>query len=191
MPNPRVQLLGRAGSPSTSASCLDAFQQEINYVFRSLRRLGTAPSELEDLAQEVFLALCRSWPDYDSSRPLRPYLFGIAFRIATAHQRKRRRETAFTLFEVPDTRPGPDELVAAKKARALLLTAIERIPLRRRAVLVLHELDGVPVQEIAATLGVPRFTIYSRLRTARHELESAVRRLTGDDPSGGVARGAR
>ncbi|HLK89695.1 MAG TPA: sigma-70 family RNA polymerase sigma factor [Polyangia bacterium] len=162
---------------STGATCLDAFRREVDYVYRTLRRLGTAPSELEDLAQEVFVALCRAWPDYDARRPLRPYLFGIAFRIAASHQRKRRREVALTLLEVPDTAPGPDDLLAAKKKRALLLMAIESVPLRRRAVLIMHELDGVPVQEIAATLGVPRFTIYSRLRTARHELESAVRRL--------------
>ncbi len=182
--NARARILRKTGSPSIGATCLDAFQQEIDYVYRSLRRLGTAPSELEDLAQEVFVALCRSWPDYDTSRPLRPYLFGIAFRIAIAHQRKRRREVGLTLVDVPDTAPGPDDLLAAKKKRALLLKAIESVPLRRRAVLVMHELDGVPVQEIAATLGVPRFTIYSRLRTARHELENALRRLTMAGPPG-------
>ena len=57
-----------------------------------------------------------------------------------------------------------------------LLAALERIPLRRRAVLVMHEIDGVPVQEVATALGSPRFTVYSRLRKARRELESALRR---------------
>src|SRR4051812_24440482 len=68
-------------------ACLDAFQRELDYVWRTLRRLGTSPSEVEDLAQELFLALRRSWTEYDPDRPLRPYLFGIAFRIVSAHQR--------------------------------------------------------------------------------------------------------
>src|SRR5262245_33107478 len=151
-------------------ACLDAFQRELDYVFRTLRRLGTAPSEVEDLAQEVFLALRRSWADYDPSRPLRPYLFGIAFRIASAHERKRRRELAFGVVEVGDGGPGPDDALQTKQARALVLAALERIPLPRRAVLVMHDLDDVPMDQVAAVLAVPLFTAYSRLRKARREL---------------------
>jgi DNA-directed RNA polymerase specialized sigma24 family protein len=45
-------------------------------------------------------------------------------------------------------------------------------------VLVMHDLDGVPVADIGSVLGIPRFTVYSRLRKARRELETALRRLT-------------
>ena len=81
-----------APQQTADEACLDAYQKELDYIYRTLRRLGTAPSEVEDLAQEVFLALRRSWSEYDRSRPLRPYLFGIAFRISAARQRKRSRE---------------------------------------------------------------------------------------------------
>jgi RNA polymerase sigma-70 factor (ECF subfamily) len=159
-------------------ACLDAFQRELDYIFRTLRRLGTSAAEVEDLAQELFLVLRRSWSGYDPERPLRPYLFGIAFRIVCAHRRKRGREVALEVVEVGDTGPGPDDALATKQARALVLAALERIPLPRRAVLVMHDLDGVPVEEVASALGIPRFTVYSRLRKARRELDSAVRRLT-------------
>ena len=158
-------------------ACLDAFQRELDYVYRTLRRLGTAPSEVDDLAQELFLALRRSWSEYDPERPLRPYLFGIAFRIASAHQRKRSREVAFGIVEIDDTGPGPDDALQIKQARALVLAALERVPLPRRAVLVMHELDDVPVSEVASALSIPLFTAYSRLRKARKELAAAVRRL--------------
>jgi RNA polymerase sigma-70 factor (ECF subfamily) len=166
-------------SPGLSAdeACLDAFQRELDYVYRTLRRLGTAPSEVDDLAQEVFLALRRSWNDYDPERPLRPYLFGIAFRIASAYERKRRREVAFGVVEVGDAGPGPDDAVQSKQARALVLAALERIPLPRRAVLVMHDIDDVPVGQVASVLDIPMFTVYSRLRKARRELETAVRRM--------------
>jgi len=157
---------------------LDAFQRELDYVHRTLRRLGTTPSEVEDLAQEVFLVLRRAWSTYDPSRPLRPFLFGIAFRISAAHQRKWKREVALEVVEVPDGAPGPDDALVSKQARAVILAALERIPLLRRAVLVMHDIDGVPVEDAAAALGIPRFTAYSRLRKARRELETAVRRLT-------------
>jgi RNA polymerase sigma-70 factor, ECF subfamily len=159
-------------------ACLAAFQRELDYVFRTLRRLGTWPSEVEDLAQELFLVLRRSWSEYDPDRPLRPYLFGIAFRIASAHRRKRDREQAFEVVEVIDTDAGPDDALATKRARALVLAALEQIPLPRRAALVMHDLDDVSVEDVASALGIPKFTVYSRLRKARRELERALQRLT-------------
>ena len=166
-----------ASRPSADEACLDAFQRELDYVYRTLRRLGTAPSEVDDLAQEVFLALRRSWNEYDQQRPLRPYLFGISFRIASAYERKRRREVAFGVVEVGDVGPGPDDALQSKQARALVLAALERIPLPRRAVLVMHDIDDVSVGNVASVLDIPLFTVYSRLRKARRELEAAVRRL--------------
>ena len=158
-------------------NCLDAFQRELDYVFRTLRRLGVGPSEIEDLAQEVFLALRHSWTEYDPERPLRPYLFGIAFRIASAHRRKRDREVALGVVEADDPNPSPDDALAAKQARAVVLGALEKIPLPRRAVLVMHDIDDVAIKEVAAVLSIPLFTAYSRLRKARRELEAAVKRV--------------
>lgn len=159
-------------------ACLEAFQRELDYLHRTLRRLGAPASELDDFVQEVFLALRGGWSAYDPSRPLRPYLFGIAFRIVAAQRRKRIREVPFEIVEVGDLGPGPEDVLQTKQARALVLAALEQIPLPRRAVLVMHDLDDVPVEEAAAVLGIPRFTAYSRLRKARRELEAAVRRLT-------------
>jgi RNA polymerase sigma-70 factor (ECF subfamily) len=162
-------------------ACLVAFHGELDYVCRTLRRLGTAPSDVEDLAQEVFVALRRSWTEYDPNRPLRPYLFGIAFRIASVdarwRRRHRRREVALDAVELTAAVPGPDAALERKQARALVLAALERIPLPRRAVLVTHDLDDVPVCEVADGLGIPLFTAYSRLRKARCELASALRRM--------------
>ena len=84
---------------------------------------------------------------------------------------------AFGVVELGDTGPGPDEALQSKQARALVLAALERIPLPRRAVLVMHDIDDIPVGEVAKVLDIPLFTAYSRLRKARRELEVAVRRV--------------
>jgi RNA polymerase sigma-70 factor (ECF subfamily) len=165
-----------------SEPCLEAFLREFDYIHRTLRRLGTARSEADDLAQDVFVALRKCWSDYDPGRPLRPYLFGIAFRIAAAHHRKRKRErnreAQFEIIEVTTTDPGPENALETKQARALVLAALEHVPLPRRAVLVMYDLDEIPVGDIASILGIPTFTVYSRLRKARREMGVAVRRLT-------------
>ena len=55
-----------------------------------------------------------SWSHYDSSRPLRPYLFGVAFRVVSMQRRKRRREVAFASLEIRDGGPGPRRGVASQ-----------------------------------------------------------------------------
>lgn len=174
-----LRLVPRAAPPvSLDDACLGAFQRELDYVHRSFRRLGARYFEVDDLTQDLFVALRRTWSEYDPTRPLRPYLFGFAFRIAAAHKRKRRREVAMGIgSEVDDKGPGPDEQLQSKQSRAMLLAALDRIPLPRRAVLVMHELDDVPVAEIASVLSIPLFTVYSRLRKARRELQAGIRRL--------------
>ncbi len=166
------------GSPVTAAEgCLAAYQQEFDYLTRSLRRLGVPYSELEDLAHEVFLVLHRRWDDYDPTRALRPWLFGIAFRVVSAHRRRHIREVPHAAIEAEDLAPRPDQLMAAEQARSLVLKALEGVPMERRAVLVMHDLDNVAMREIASVLSIPLFTAYSRLRKARKELESSVLRL--------------
>jgi RNA polymerase sigma-70 factor, ECF subfamily len=162
-------------SPHTNDNaCLEAYQREFDYLVRTLRRLGVNPEDVEDLAHEVFLVLRRTWEEYDQERALKPYLFGIAFRVAASHRRKYWREVPFATVEGQDRAPYPDEVLAASQARTLVLAALERIPLKRRAVLIMHDLDEVSVQDVAATLSIPLFTAYSRLRKARRELETAV-----------------
>jgi RNA polymerase sigma-70 factor (ECF subfamily) len=164
--------------PSSEATaerdCLGAFGQEFDYLCRTLRRLGVPEADVEDLGHEVFLVLQRRWEDYDPSRPLRPYLFGIAFRVASAHHRRRIREVPTDALEVEDPGALPDQSLQAKEARAIVLRALERLPLARRAVFIMHDLDEVPMRGVAAVLSIPTFTAYSRLRKARKEFEAAV-----------------
>jgi RNA polymerase sigma-70 factor (ECF subfamily) len=177
--------------PGAAHRCLSAFRIELDYVQRTLRRFGTDRSEVDDLAQEVFLVLHRRWAEYDPSRPLRPYLFGIALRIALAHQRKRCREITIGTVELGDERPDPEDALSTKQTHALFQAALQRIPLPRRTVLVMHELDHVPVTEVASALSIPLFTVYSRLRKAREELEIATRRILNAQEGRLASRGSK
>ena len=165
---------GSVSCRTVDEACLEAYQRELDYLMRTLRRLGVESEDVEDLAQEVFLVLRRTWHAYDPTRALKPYLFGIAFRVAAAYRRKRWREVPLASVETPGNLPSPDRQLEANQARALILAALQRIPLQRRAVLVMHDIDEVSVQDVAATLSIPLFTAYSRLRKARRELEAAV-----------------
>jgi RNA polymerase sigma-70 factor (ECF subfamily) len=160
------------------------YKRELDYLCRTLRRLGVSSSDVEDLAHEVFLVLHRRWADFDVSLPLRPWLFGIAFRVASAYHKRIRREVPRSWeawMEVEDLGPRPDEAAEQRRRRALLLAALEHVPLERRAVLVMHDLDEASMRDIARALSIPRFTAYSRLRKSRRELDEALRRMVERD----------
>jgi RNA polymerase sigma-70 factor (ECF subfamily) len=157
------------------------FTMHAPYVWNTLRRLGVPTPDLEDQTHEVFLQVRRHLDDYDSSRPLKPWLFGFAYRIASQHRRRahRRHETVGSerVEHAIDTAALADERLAAEQDRRLVLEALDAIDLDRRAVFVLYEIDGVTMDEIARSLGIPVNTAYSRLRVARGEFAAAVKRL--------------
>jgi RNA polymerase sigma-70 factor (ECF subfamily) len=171
-------------APTLESACLDAFDRELDYLFETIRRLGARPSDVEDLVQDVFVVLHRNWPTLDTTRSLRPYLFGVAFRIVCAHRRRHSREIPRPGLDAEDGGASPEFLAQSKESAGLLMAALERVPLPRRAVLVMHDLDGVRISEVARRLSVTRFGAYARLRKARRELATAVRRLL----KGGGAR---
>jgi RNA polymerase sigma-70 factor, ECF subfamily len=158
---------------------LRAFEFEFDYLIRTLRRMGVPRDEVEDLAHEVFLVLYQNWERYDPTRPLRAYIFGIAYRVACNYLRKRKREFPIAIMEVGDQGPRPDQALEASQARALVLRALKRVPLQRRAVLIMHDIDKLPMTEIASNLSIYCFTGYSRLRKARKEFAAAVTSILG------------
>jgi len=166
-----------AAAPTPENACLEAFDRELDYLFETLHRLGAGPREIEDLAQEVFVVLHRNWSSFDTTRPLRPYLFGVAFRIVCAHRRRHAREIPQPALDAQDAGAGPEGLLQTRESVALLMAALEQVPLRRRVVVVMHDLDGVPIADVARRLSISRFGAYARLRKARGELAAAVRRL--------------
>jgi RNA polymerase sigma factor (sigma-70 family) len=170
--------------------CARAFQVEFDYVYRALRRHGVRHQDARDLVQEVFLVMWRRWQEFDDSRQLRPWLAGIAFKVAHSHHRRfARREIPSDQLDPAADTPGPEDELTQSRTRELVLVALERLPEKYRSVLVLHDLDGIPVREIAELAELPRFTVHTRLRRARAQLREHVRLLeTG--PAAGRARAA-
>jgi RNA polymerase sigma-70 factor (ECF subfamily) len=157
------------------------YQQQFRYVFRTLRRLGAAPVEVDDLVQEVFTVVFQRLGDYDRNRPVEPWLFGIAFRVASTHRRRRSRrvsEVALGAHDLADEdAAGPEASLGDRRARELVLRALDALSLDQRAVFVMHEIDEQPIPVVAETLGIPLNTAYSRLRAARAGFAARVRRL--------------
>jgi RNA polymerase sigma-70 factor (ECF subfamily) len=155
------------------------YEAEIGYVSESLQRLGVRYGDVEDIAHDVFVTLQRKLVDYDATRPLRPWLFGICLRIASDYRRSARirRETGSDHISEPvDDAARPDDQLIARDARRRVLAGLDALSLEQRAVFVLHELDDISISEVAVALEIPLNTAYSRLRLARARFTAAIRR---------------
>jgi RNA polymerase sigma-70 factor (ECF subfamily) len=164
----------------TQADFTRLYESEFDYVWNVLRRLGVADAHLEDVAHDVFTTAWKKLDDYDPMRPLRPWLFGIAFRLASDFRDRawQKKEVADPDADVAaDESASPHAQVESKQARAIVLRAMEAMPLERRAVFVMHELEGQGIPEVADALQVPLNTAYSRLRLARRDFAVAVEKL--------------
>ena len=159
-----------------------AYRDHFKAVWRFISRLGVRPEHVEDVTHEVFLTAFRRLDSYDTSRPLAPWLFGIAFRLAGDFKR-----LAFIRREVPQeaevhevaatSGPVAERGVMAREARVMLEEILETMDLDQRAVFVMHEFDGLPVPQIAQVVDIPVATAYSRLRLARQQFNAGVKRL--------------
>ena len=167
------------GASQAGALLRVLFDAHAGYVWNTLRRLGAPGADLEDLTHDVFVQVHRRLADYDPARPVRPWLFAFAYRIASQHRRRahRRHEIAGEPDATADPAPAAEERLRSAEDRRLVVDALASVAEERRAVFVLHEIDGTPMKDIAAALAIPVNTAYSRLRVAREEFAAAVKRL--------------
>jgi RNA polymerase sigma-70 factor (ECF subfamily) len=150
--------------------------EHFDLVWRSLRRFGVPPDDLDDAAQQVFVVASRRLGDIAESTE-RAFLFQTALRVAAdARRRLRRRkeEGDESLAGHVHPLPSPEELVDLHRARVLLDELLEGLPIELRAVLVLFEMEQMSRTEIAEALGLPPGTVASRLQRARGMFEERL-----------------
>jgi RNA polymerase sigma-70 factor (ECF subfamily) len=183
--------IGRAAEGAPTPTLDRIHEDHADFVYRSLQRLGVREGDLEDAMQDVFVVVHKKLHTFDGAARVTTWLYGICIRVAAAHRRRAhvRRERASADVgdeRSPDSRPDPEAAALQKQARERFVLVLDALPEERRAVFVMFEVEGLSAVEIAAMLGVPVGTVYSRLSVAREEFTAAALRLERRDRSGGV-----
>jgi RNA polymerase sigma-70 factor, ECF subfamily len=183
---------GVAPPSSAGATHLDGgalFRAHAAFVASFLGRLGVEPPDLDDAVQEVFLIAHRRGGFVEGDAQPTTWLAEIALRIASGMRRSRRRR-AVAVAATPAADGGgvtPFDALAAAESLARVQQALDTLSLEHRAVFVLFEIEGAPCESIAAGMGIPIGTVYSRLHAARRGFQEAYARLDGDRPAAIVA----
>jgi len=154
----------------------ELYLENVDFVWRSLRRLGVPEPDVADSAQEVFLVAFRRMDQFEGRARWTTWLYRICFRVASERRRRahvRREipcEQAALELLLPPTRDEHAEL-------EVLDALLDAMDLEQRAVFTLFELEGFTGPEIAELLDVPLPTVYSRLRLARADFAARARRI--------------
>jgi len=163
----------------------EAFQELVKQykdsLYAFLRRFLNQSDLVDDVFQETFMQLYVSRDSYDSSRPLRPWLFTIAANKAKDALRRMQRVDSANLGSLfdseehsiddvlnmldSDTRMPYDDLVR-DETESSVKRVISRMPAKLREILILAYFHKFSYAEIAGMLRIPVGTVKSRLHTA-------------------------
>ena len=153
------------------------FETHHQRLYRLARRLSGSSEDARDLVQETFLRAARSPHSVPEGAPHEEaWLVRVLVNIC----RDRWRQLAVRRHHNPSLASSTSTAhpESALIARRLIQQALEGLPPRRRAVLVLYELEGKPIPAIARLLGVSAVTVRWHLSIGRREmvkvLEGAV-----------------
>jgi RNA polymerase sigma-70 factor (ECF subfamily) len=187
MPRPAAAAL--VPGPAANASFAEIYDATFAFAWRTARRLGTPEANLDDVVQEIFLVAHRRQHEFEGRSSIKTWIYGIVFNVVRAHRRELAAKHPHALHDegradpdlVVDAADGPDERTAKREAARVVDRFLQGLDDERREVFVLVELEQMSAPEIAALLGIPLNTVYSRLRLARLEFSKAVARHRARD----------
>jgi RNA polymerase sigma-70 factor (ECF subfamily) len=148
--------------------------------WRALRRLGVSEVALEDALQDVFLVLHRRMNEFEARASITTWIYGIVLRVAKDYRRAEARHSARLtrlaqqLATELDSVVDPAYAVEHREANQLMHVLLAKLADDLREVLVLVELEDLPLREACQSLGVNQRTGQRRLRAARKEFDALL-----------------
>jgi RNA polymerase sigma-70 factor (ECF subfamily) len=142
-------------------------------------------SEADDLAQEVFIKAYYALPKFQFRSEFGTWLYRIAMNHARDYLRKNKhRLDELSIHELGETIPGAsgssfEQRQLADKRRALVQTALRRLPEKYQTILVLRDIQELPYEEISRILAISPGTVDSRLHRARKKLREKLAAIVG------------
>ena len=177
--SPEVVAAAQAGDDRAFAAIVTHYERS---VFALAYRMTRDAARAEELAQDVFLRVWQKLGSFDTTRPLRPWLFRLARNACLNALRKWQPPTVSIHADGDDHGPrdlpahGPSALdVAADRELAHRLEdAIAQLPEDYRTVITLRHLEGLAYADIAHVLDLPIGTVKVRIHRARGRLRGLL-----------------
>lgn len=142
--------------------------------------LTRKPPEADDLVQETYLRAFRFSHRFQPGTHLRAWLFQILRNTFLTFYRRRERESAVAEDGVPDWdvpmfHDAPEDTASTMEAHTDLERAMHGLPEEFRTVLLMAEVEGMPLEEVARVMSCPVGTVKSRIFRAKERLRPLLR----------------
>jgi RNA polymerase sigma-70 factor, ECF subfamily len=169
-------LLERAVAGDVSAFERIIMRYERRVLSLAWRLLGR-PEDAQDAAQEVFLRAFRYLRRFDRRRPFEPWLMKMTVNVCHDLGKKRLQQSSavFDPEQLPATASPHDDLHLEER-KSMLYSALQELPEKERAAIVLRDIEGLSTAEVAEILGSSEATVRSQVSTARVKIRKAVER---------------
>lgn len=169
----------RRAAEGDPAAFREVFLRHRSDVARLVYRMLSAPADLEDVVQEVFVQVFRSLKDFRGQAKFTTWLHRVTVNVVLMHRRSARSrpvltEEASSDVVADDRQALPDEDAERFERMRAFERLLGRLAEKKRVVFVLHELEGMAPAEIAEVVGAPVLTVRTRLFYARRELEAML-----------------
>ena len=153
--------------------------QHLDALYNFAIYLTRNPPEADDLVQETYLRAFRFSHRFEPGTHLRAWLFQILRNTFLTFYRLREREAALADDGVPDWdvpmfHDAPESSSSAMEAHTDLERALSRLPEGFRTVLLLAEVEGMPLEEVARVMSCPVGTVKSRIFRAKERLRALL-----------------
>lgn len=163
-------------------------------VYRLAFGITRREADAEEVVQDVFISIFRKHESFEGRSALGSWIYRITANAALNKRRGKRNESEVPLedclptfredghregdraFLLADWSQSPDRELVAAEARAVVNRALDRLPERYRAVLVLRDVEELSNEEVAEMLGETVASVKSRLHRARMALREIVTR---------------
>ena len=167
-----------AGRDDRLAALFDAHEDRL---YRLARRLAASVDDADDLVQETFVRAAAAL----ASVPVGPareeaWLVRVLVNIRRDQWRKAAVRTRSATALRVEAITCPSNVEAAAIAKQAVWAALDRLHPRRRAIVILHELEGLSPSAIAALLGISGMTVRWHLSMGRRDLKRVLTTQTGD-----------
>ena len=138
------------------------------------RLLGDA-AEAEDIAQEAFLKILEAAPRYRPTASFRTYLYRVVTNLCIDRAERKRPLLPGRIPEAASHTPSPADVLDAQERQEAVRAALETIPPRQKAAVVLRHFEGLPIQEIAVVMDITPKAVERLLARARSALEPRLK----------------
>ena len=153
----------------------------LRLLYAQMRHLAGPRADLDDLAQAAAERALKAWPRFEGRAAVSTWTYGIVYRTLLDHDRwyRRWRRRFATSIDQAGPEPSADldpETASLEIARARQLhQALSQLPPAKRAVVVLRELEGLSLAEVAEVVGANERTVRSRLHDGKQKLLTILR----------------